>query len=197
MAKAAPTKGNLLAEKKKLALAKMGYELLDKKRNILIREMMQLIGRAGELHEKIGATFGAAYSALQRANVTEGIRPDLAAEVPADDSLRIRFRSVMGVEIPIVNCETGKPHAAPYSLSSSNSRAGRSVYSFFGGQAAFRADGGSGQQRIPSCGRDQKNAETRPRASKYHHSGQRADDSRNFLCARRKGAGGICPYENY
>lgn len=121
MAKAAPTKGNLLAEKKKLALAKMGYELLDKKRNILIREMMQLIGRAGELHEKIGATFGAAYSALQRANVTEGIRPDLAAEVPADDSLRIRFRSVMGVEIPIVNCETGKPHAAPYSLSSSNS----------------------------------------------------------------------------
>ena len=35
-----PTKGNLMNTKKSLALAKNGYELLDRKRNILIREMM-------------------------------------------------------------------------------------------------------------------------------------------------------------
>ncbi len=29
-----PTKGNLLSTKKSLALAKMGFELLDRKRNI-------------------------------------------------------------------------------------------------------------------------------------------------------------------
>lgn len=33
-----PTKGNLMNTKKSLALAKNGYELLDRKRNILIRE---------------------------------------------------------------------------------------------------------------------------------------------------------------
>lgn len=40
---AVPTKGNLMNTKKSLSLAKMGYELMDKKRNILIREMMMLI----------------------------------------------------------------------------------------------------------------------------------------------------------
>ena len=38
---AVPTKGNLMTFKKSLALAKNGYELLDKKRNILVREMMK------------------------------------------------------------------------------------------------------------------------------------------------------------
>ena len=40
------TKGNLMNTKKSLALAKNGYELLDRKRNILIREMMTLIDHA-------------------------------------------------------------------------------------------------------------------------------------------------------
>ncbi|MBR6534132.1 MAG: V-type ATP synthase subunit D, partial [Clostridia bacterium] len=39
----APTKGNLINLKKSLALAENGYELLDRKRNILVREMLRLI----------------------------------------------------------------------------------------------------------------------------------------------------------
>ena len=45
-----PTKGNLMNTKKSLALAKNGYELLDRKRNILIREMMTLIDHANAIH---------------------------------------------------------------------------------------------------------------------------------------------------
>ncbi|MEF9853845.1 MAG: V-type ATP synthase subunit D, partial [Hydrogenoanaerobacterium sp.] len=37
-----PTKGNLIASKKTLQLSTMGYDLMDRKRNILIREMMLL-----------------------------------------------------------------------------------------------------------------------------------------------------------
>ena len=33
----APTKGNLINTKKTLALSQLGYDLLDRKRNILIR----------------------------------------------------------------------------------------------------------------------------------------------------------------
>ena len=40
-----PTKGNLILAKNSLGLAKQGHELMDKKRNILIREMMALIDR--------------------------------------------------------------------------------------------------------------------------------------------------------
>ena len=42
----APTKGNLMMAKNTLRLSKQGYEMLDKKRNILIREMMLLIEEA-------------------------------------------------------------------------------------------------------------------------------------------------------
>ena len=43
------TKGNLILYKKALKLAALGYELLDRKRNILIRELMSLVDKAGEL----------------------------------------------------------------------------------------------------------------------------------------------------
>ena len=35
-----PTKGNLILAKNSLKLAKQGYELMDKKRNILMRELV-------------------------------------------------------------------------------------------------------------------------------------------------------------
>ena len=41
-----PTKGNLILAKNSLALASQGYELMDKKRTILIRELMALIDQA-------------------------------------------------------------------------------------------------------------------------------------------------------
>ena len=46
MAQVFPTKANLMATQKSLDLAKLGYELMDRKRNILVREMMQLISEA-------------------------------------------------------------------------------------------------------------------------------------------------------
>ena len=102
---AVPTKGNLMAYKKSLTLARTGYELLDKKRNILVREMMTLIDRATEIQTKIDVTYSQAYLALQRANITLGYIDDLAKTVPEDNSLKLSYRSVMGVEIPIVTID--------------------------------------------------------------------------------------------
>ena len=48
-----PTKGNLIAAKNSLTLAKQGYDLMDKKRNILIRELMDLIDEAKDIQEEI------------------------------------------------------------------------------------------------------------------------------------------------
>ena len=62
-----PTKGNLMNTKKSLALAKNGYELLDRKRNILIREMMTLIDHANAIQQKIDDAYAEAYTALQTA----------------------------------------------------------------------------------------------------------------------------------
>ena len=64
-----PTKGNLMLAKNSLALAKQGYDLMDKKRNILIRELMDLIDEARTIQEEIDTTFTYAYECLQRANI--------------------------------------------------------------------------------------------------------------------------------
>ncbi|MDD4413815.1 MAG: V-type ATP synthase subunit D [Oscillospiraceae bacterium] len=101
-----PTKGNLINTKKSLALAKVGFELLDRKRNIIIREMMTLIDRASDIQEQIDNCYEQAYLALQRANVAHGVVIDIAAAVPVENGLSLTTRSVMGVEIPIVRLET-------------------------------------------------------------------------------------------
>lgn len=103
-----PTKGNLISLKKSLELAKSGFELLDRKRNILIREMMSLIDKAGAIQKKIDFTYSEAYMALQRANVTLGISHDLAEAVPIENGIDLDFRSVMGVEIPTVDLHPNK-----------------------------------------------------------------------------------------
>ena len=104
----APTKGNLLNTKKSLEFATMGFDLLDKKRNILVREMMSLIDRATEIQNKIDSTYAEAYKALQMANVTNGICQSIAKSIPEEDSLVLSYRSVMGVEIPILSIQKDK-----------------------------------------------------------------------------------------
>ncbi len=97
-----PTKGNLINSKKSLELSTLGYELLDKKRNILIRELMSLIDKAKSVQGKIDKAYDDAYEALQMANITMGFCDEISRSVPEEDSLTLSYRSVMGVEIPIV-----------------------------------------------------------------------------------------------
>ena len=99
-----PTKGNLILAKNSLALSKQGFDLMDKKRNILIKELMELVDQAKDIQSQIDVTFRTAYSALQRANLDIGISyvQEISRTVPVEDSIQIKTRSVMGTEIPLV-----------------------------------------------------------------------------------------------
>ena len=111
-----PTKGNLMAAKNTLRLSKQGYELMDKKRNILIKEIMELNQRAFEIQEKIEIVFGEAYAALRDANIAIGIENvELFSHgVPLEEGINIRQRSVMGVEIPLVTNNSHALETPPY-----------------------------------------------------------------------------------
>ena len=108
-----PTKGNLIAAKNSLKLATMGYGLMDKKRNILIRELMGLIDEAKGIQSEIDTVFKAAYEALQSANIELGINyvQEIGMSMPVDDGVGIKARSIMGTEIPHVKYmpDAGKP----------------------------------------------------------------------------------------
>ena len=115
------TKGNLMLAKNSLALARQGYDLMDKKRNVLLKELMALIDEAKEIQEQIDSTFTKAYACLQRANIEHGISKvqQLAFTVPIEESIRIQTRSIMGTEIPHVKYDE-KENNLTYSFSTTS-----------------------------------------------------------------------------
>lgn len=118
-----PTKGNLMAIKKTNVLAKLGYDLMDRKRNILIREMMTLLEDVKHLRDEIASTYHKAYIALQEANITLGLGMlnDIAKEIPIDNGIHITYRSVMGVEIPKLSY-TKEPVKIKYGIAATNTK---------------------------------------------------------------------------
>ena len=114
------TKGNLLANKESLRLARVGYDLMDRKRMILMQELTKLMDDVKELRDVIDVAYEEAYVALQRANVSYGVIDRLAKLMPIEDDIKIVYRSVMGIEIPKVTLEE-KPLEIPFSLGISNS----------------------------------------------------------------------------
>ena len=122
MPQTAPTKSNLNAAKRSRILASTGYELMDRKRNILIRELMALIDDARELQDRIDATFSEAYASMRMAEISMGGSARLAADsVPVDDGFSLRSKSVMGVELPYVADKCSEPDGPPYGLAFTSS----------------------------------------------------------------------------
>lgn len=117
----APTKGNLIATKKSLSLASLGYDLMDRKRNILIREMMDQVENVKMLRDEITKTYAVAYYALQEANMSLGLITDIVDAIPVDNGLQVSYRSVMGVELPKIHYEK-QPMELTYGLERANSK---------------------------------------------------------------------------
>lgn len=116
-----PTKGNLIATKKSLELAYLGYDLMDKKRNVLIKEMMSLLDDVKIIRDEISDSYQKAYYALQEANMSLGVISDIVDSVPVDEGLNVTYRSVMGVEIPKVTYEK-TPLRLGYGFERANSK---------------------------------------------------------------------------
>lgn len=117
-----PTKGNLINTKKSLSLASLGYDLMDRKRNILVREMVALIDTAKSIRGEIEKTYSEAYRALQKANITLGVIENIANGIEVEKGVHITYRSVMGVEIPKVSMNSVTKHHPSYGFSGTNSQ---------------------------------------------------------------------------
>ncbi|HAS72899.1 MAG TPA: V-type ATP synthase subunit D [Clostridiales bacterium UBA8960] len=99
-----PTKANLIKSKSMLTFTRQGYQLLDKKRNVLIREMMDMIEEVENLQAQIDQVFFDVYDALNHALVTMGESTvmEIALSIPRDENLTILNKSIMNVEIPTI-----------------------------------------------------------------------------------------------
>ena len=124
-----PTKGNLMAAKRSLAQARLGYELMDRKHNILIREMVNLSDKAKEIRGSIDKVFADAYRSLEMANISLGVVTPLTKQIPEENGVRVNYRSVMGVELPTVTIDE-TPSQMTYSHFLTNSYFDRAYICF-------------------------------------------------------------------
>ena len=117
MKKIAPTKSNLMKTRDELKFAKLGFDLLDQKRSILVSELVNLTERAETQQRALENTLAEAYKSLENAVLRMGKLKihSLSAAVNIDNiesSIKLSSRKVMGVGLPVVN--TDFHEKAPY-----------------------------------------------------------------------------------
>jgi V/A-type H+-transporting ATPase subunit D len=112
-----PTQSNLLQIEQDLAFAQEGYEILDRKREVLTTELIRLAHDAGAFQQEMEALLAGAYRALEDARITMGQEHVewAALAVKRVVEVNVRYRSVMGVPLPTVEAHDSAPEM-PYSL---------------------------------------------------------------------------------
>jgi len=114
MRNVAPTKTNLLRLKDELKFAKLGHELLDQKRNILVIELLTLVDQAVDFEQKVEEALAKAYKTLEEAALSMGKLTvnSLSNAVNIEARITLKQRRVMGVGLPVV--ETDFTEHSPY-----------------------------------------------------------------------------------
>ncbi len=110
----APTKTNLLNLRQELSFARLGHELLDQKRNILVNELLSIVDQAEDFESRTRQALRTAYDHLTEAILRTGtVRlQQVSGAVGVEAEIRLEQRRVMGVRLPVV--ETTFTDHPPY-----------------------------------------------------------------------------------
>jgi V/A-type H+-transporting ATPase subunit D len=113
----APTRSNLLRIKQELQFAKEGYEILNRKREVLTTELIRMAHNAEELQQQVWKLLAEAYSAMEKTKLKVGSERVEWAALAADKTVdvQLKFRGIMGVAVPSIESQ-GQPSEMPYSL---------------------------------------------------------------------------------
>lgn len=116
-----PTRSNLIRIKQELKFIREGYEILDRKREVLASELIRVAHDAEVLQKQVWDMLPPAYRAIEQAQLIMGReRVEWAAlAVNKTVDVRLRFRSIMGVPIPEIET-TGEPPDMSYSPDDTN-----------------------------------------------------------------------------
>ncbi len=117
----APTRSNLIRIKKELQFAREGYEILDRKREVLTTELVRVAHEADVLQKEVWKILETAYRALEKAQLTLGSDHVAWAALAANKTVdvHLKLRGIMGVAIPVIEAR-GEPEKMLYSLSGTN-----------------------------------------------------------------------------
>jgi V/A-type H+-transporting ATPase subunit D len=99
-----PTRINLIQTKRTLALALSGRDILERKRDVLLRELRHSIYDAEKTREELNSALSQAFRSLQEANISKGSEAVQNAATGSSHKANfvLDFRSIMGVTVPII-----------------------------------------------------------------------------------------------
>jgi V/A-type H+-transporting ATPase subunit D len=105
-----PTKNNLMKIKEKLKLSSQGQELLEKKKIILEMEKEKHKKNLQEKRENLEKLFNEGINKIKIASIDIGLEElkDISEEVDFKQKIDIKYKTVMGVEIPSIIYEKQK-----------------------------------------------------------------------------------------
>ncbi len=103
-----PTRSNLLRMKQELRFAREGYDILNRKREVLTGELIRVAHEAEVLQVKLWEMLAAAYRAMENAQLQRGRESVEWAALAAKETLdvQLKFRGIMGVAVPMVEAQT-------------------------------------------------------------------------------------------
>ena len=101
---ALPTKNNLMKIKSKLNLSMQGHDLLEKKKIILEMEKEKYAKKMKERKEKLNELFINGIEKIKMASVDIGMEElkNITEEIDFNEKIDIKYKTVMGVEIPSI-----------------------------------------------------------------------------------------------
>lgn len=107
----APTKTNLLAEKRNLRFAAQGYDLLERKREILVIELLKRMDELNLLEKEIRSVTEKAYADLRRMLLVTGRERALAISSKPVRSIALETSriDVSGMSLPTLVVHSGPP----------------------------------------------------------------------------------------
>jgi V/A-type H+-transporting ATPase subunit D len=102
MSEISPTRMNLLSRRSQLALAVRGVDLLQKKRDALVREFFALVHETLEARKQLNAAGREAHTALFSAKSFDGPQAveTLALSVPLISNVQAEVENVWGTRVP-------------------------------------------------------------------------------------------------
>jgi V/A-type H+-transporting ATPase subunit D len=111
-----PTRSSLLRMKQSLKFAREGYEILEKKREVLMMELIRLTHDAETYQETMASQLAAAYRTLEQARLSMGQEHMEWAALAVNETVEVqlKFRGVMGVMLPQIETR-GQSHEMSYS----------------------------------------------------------------------------------
>ncbi|WEL19687.1 V-type ATP synthase subunit D [Candidatus Nanohalococcus occultus] len=102
------TRSEELRLKERIDLAEGGHDILEKKRDGLIHEFMEIAGDAKEINKELANLYGEATLKLKLAKVYDGEDAIKSSALPIENAPKVssRTQNIMGVKVPEINAET-------------------------------------------------------------------------------------------